>query len=57
MTVVLLYSCISTPVQIALYEDLAGAAQITNWIVDFLFLIDIFLIFNSAVVDEDFDVI
>ena len=57
MTVVLLYSCISTPMQIALYENLSPATQITNWIVDVLFLIDIFILFNTAIIDDDFQII
>ena len=57
ITIVLLYSCVSTPVQIALYENLTGSAQVVNWIIDILFLIDIFIMFNSSILDENFEVI
>ena len=57
MTLVLLYSCVATPVQIALYEQITGYPQVINWVVDILFLIDIFVIFNSALIDEDLKIL
>lgn len=57
ITVVLLYSCITTPVQIALYDDLSYAWQFCNYVVDALFVIDILIIFNSAIYNDDFELI
>jgi len=57
ITVILLYSCIATPVQIALYDELDGVGKRLNQIVDSLFLIDIIIIFNSAIYDEDFEIV
>jgi hypothetical protein len=56
-TIILLYSCIATPAQIALYDDLSRTATIINWTVDILFFIDIFIIFNSAYIDEEYNII
>lgn len=52
----LIYSCVATPVQIALFDDSKGA-MISNYIIDILFLIDIIIIFNSAIFDENLNVI
>ena len=59
MTVCLLYSCTTTPAQIALYEDgdLGLTWIIINWVVDALFFIDIVLIFNTAILNADYEVI
>ena len=54
VTGLLLFSCLSTPVQIALYVDLNLTWQVINYAVDGFFLIDIIIIFNSATYDEDF---
>ena len=59
MTVVLVYTCVATPSQIA-FPPPGGVKlgwKIVRWTVDFLFLIDIFVIFNSALQDEDFKTI
>ena len=40
-----------------MWEDLEGSTKIINYIVDCFFLIDIFIIFNSAAYDDDFEVI
>lgn len=53
----LLYSCIVIPVQIALYDELSSTCLLFNHLVDFVFLIDMFIIFNSAYYDEDFNLI
>lgn len=57
ITLVLLYSCIATPVQIALWDELTGSGRVFNWVVDGLFLADILIIFNAAVYDDDFEII
>ena len=57
MTVILLYSCIATPVQIALWEELVGAGLVINTVVDFVFFVDIIIIFNSAMIDDDLMII
>lgn len=54
MTMLLLFSCLSTPVQIALFEEMGTAWKAINYAIDALFLIDVFIIFNSATYDEDF---
>jgi len=48
MMVILLFSCLITPVQIALYDTLGIGWTITNNIIDALFFIDIIIIFNSS---------
>lgn len=57
ITAVLLYSCTVTTVQMALFEDLSLFWKIMNYMVDFLFLIDIIVIFNTALQDEDGEII
>ena len=57
VTVILIYSCIASPAQIALWEELHGSALIINYIVDALFLVDILIIFNSATYNENFEVV
>lgn len=54
ITVVLLWTCITTPARIAFVEDDTPFWAFIKWAVDFMFLIDIIIIFNSAVQDEDF---
>ena len=64
MTLVLIITCIQTPLNIA-FEDL-DASKVDNgvksfvildYIIDALFLIDILVIFNSAFYDEDVELI
>lgn len=48
ITLILVYTCVATPARIAFStEDTVGWA-IVRWLVDFLFLVDIIIIFNSA---------
>ena len=49
ITVVLLYTCITTPMRIAFSDGDTLGQSIVKWFVDFLFLVDIIIIFNSAV--------
>ena len=57
VTLLLLYSCIATPVQIALFDKVNALWTAIFFTVDGLFLIDIILIFNSAVYDDDFEIV
>lgn len=57
ITIALLFSCIITPVQVALYDELSFTWTSINYTIDGLFLIDIVVIFNSAVYNEDFEVV
>ena len=54
ITIILIYTCVSTPARMAFVEvDTTGWA-ILKWTIDSLFLIDIVVIFNTAIQDEDF---
>ena len=55
MGFVLLYSCLATPVELALFDG--PPSKLLNFIVDGMFLMDIFLSFNSMIYNEDFEVI
>ena len=57
ITVVLIFTCCVTPFRIAFVEDDTYTWQVINTIVDFLFLIDIIIIFNTAVQNENFELI
>ena len=57
ITLVLLYSCIMTPAQVALIEEMDRATTITNLVVDCLFLLDMVIIFNTAIIDEEMNII
>ena len=57
VTIVLLYSCISTPTQIALYETLGNSSLTLNLIVDLFFVVDIVIIFNIAIMDENYETV
>ena len=50
MTLVLLVTCINTPINIAFSTSTASAItdDLFSFVVDLLFLLDIFVIFNSA---------
>jgi hypothetical protein len=54
---ILIFTCLVTPYRIALIEKDSFPWVITNNTVDFLFLIDIIIIFSSAYYDEDFNLI
>ena len=58
MTLVLLFSCIETPIQIAFSEnDLSPEWEAVNYTIDVLFLFDIILQFNLALYDDDYALI
>ena len=46
-----------TTAQMALYEKLSTGWTTINYIVDFLFFLDILLIFNTAIINEDGQII
>ena len=54
---ILIFSCVITPLQIALFEDMSTAWTAINWIIDFLFLIDIVVNFHAAYYDDDFELV
>lgn len=59
ITIVLLWTCIATPARIA-FDDgdtVEVGWETVKWIVDFLFLIDIVINFNTAYQDDDFKTI
>lgn len=57
ISLVLIFSCISTPLQIALYEEIGKVWTGINVTIDALFLIDVFINFNAAYRDENFTLI
>jgi hypothetical protein len=58
MTLVLLTTCILTPLNIAFnLEDSNPNLKIVDYCIDFLFLTDILLIFNSAYYTDDYECI
>ena len=57
ITALLIYSCVATPAQIALWEELSRSVKISNYVVDGLFFIDIIVIFNSAYFDDNFSLV
>lgn len=46
-----------TPLQMALYENITSEWLWFNYTIDFMFFIDIIIIFNSQTIDEDFEII
>lgn len=61
MTLVLIITCIQTPLNIA-FEDVSDTSRDTfsiylDYIIDFLFFLDIIVIFNSAYYDEEVELI
>ena len=57
ITLVLIFACVVTPYRIAFVEKDGVDWIIVNFFVDFLFLLDILIIFNTAFYDEDFIII
>lgn len=58
MTLVLIITCIITPLNIA-FNDIKHeeGGNLGDYIIDFLFLIDIIVIFNSAYYNDDSEII
>lgn len=57
ITVVLIYTCIITPHNIAFRDENTKGMTIAMYVIDSLFLVDILVVFNSVVLDEDFKTI
>ena len=59
ITIVLVYTCIATPARIAFdnNDEIEVGWEAIRWIVDFFFLIDIIICFNTAYQDDDFKTI
>ena len=57
ITFILVCSCIMTPVNMAFDKDMGPEWDYILGFMDFLFLIDVIIIFNSAIDDEDFRII
>ena len=55
--VVLIFACLVTPCRIAFVENETPTWILINQISDFMFLLDIIIIFNSAYYDEDFHLV
>ena len=55
MFVLLLFSCLITPLQLALFSTLPEGWLWSNRVTDILFLCDIIVTFNSATFDDDFN--
>lgn len=56
IVIVLFYTCMVTPTRLAFFEDDLGWLIVNN-IINFLFLIDMIVIFNSAYEDEYMNII
>jgi hypothetical protein len=57
MTLVLLTTCIITPLNIAFHDENQQSGVFDDPVIDILFLIDIIIIFNSAFYNEDMELI
>lgn len=57
ITFILILTCIVTPIRIAFYEEDTLEWEVINYTVDFFFLFDIIVCFNSAYYDEDFRIV
>ena len=53
----LVFSCIITPYQIAFTADVPFYWKIINYVTDFLFFIDILIIFDTCFYDDDLVVV
>jgi hypothetical protein len=56
MTVILLFTCIETPYDIAFASN-EIVFNLVNTIIDLMFLMDILVIFNSAFYSDDMDIV
>ena len=60
MSLVLVWSCAITPLQLAVIDGDGGLGTfwtVVNGVVDILFLIDLILTFNTAIYDKNFEII
>lgn len=56
-SLVLILTCFVTPIRLAFYSHDELIWYIINYMIDFLFLADIIIIFNTAYYDDDFHLI
>ena len=57
ISLILIFTCIITPYRIAFFDQDSSGWAFANYFVDFMFLADILIIFNSAQSDEDYKII
>ena len=57
MTMILLITCFKTPYDIAFINDPPMWNKIIDYVIDFLFLLDIIIIFNTAFYDDDIELV
>lgn len=57
VSIVLIFTCIVTPYNIALNDNPSLGWDISNHVIDGLFLLDIIIIFNTAYYDEEHELI
>jgi hypothetical protein len=58
MTIVLLVTCVLTPLNIAFQsENTSLTENLVEWFIDLCFFFDIIVIFNSAYYDEDYIIV
>ena len=57
VSLVLIFTCAITPFRLAFTTDDPIEWQVTNYLVDIIFFIDMILIFNNAYYDEDFKMV
>ena len=57
ISIMLIFSCCFTPVQIALFEELNKFWSVLNIIIDICFFIDVIVTFNLAIYNDNLEVI
>ena len=58
MTLVLILTCFFTPINIAFsFHESNDYGNYINWAIDLIYLIDIFVIFDTAIYDENDDLV
>lgn len=57
ITLVLIFACCVTPFRIAFVPEDSTTWKFINTAVDFMFLIDIIIIFNTAYQNDNFEII
>lgn len=54
ISLVLIASCLSTPIELAFFEEPTIGWKYSNFSIDLMFFIDIIIIFNTAYYNQDF---
>lgn len=57
ITIVLIFTSLVAPARVAFITEDSFTWIIINFLVDFFFFVDILVIFNSAIYDEEFQII